>query len=123
MALVVCDHQHFMDLNNGKMFMACFCFCDQCWDQVAFVTEGSGCIDADCYCRNLEGECRTAVATHVYDNNHVYLPSIDDKPVTQVVSDLPEQPGKTGTCRVCKEPTYRKGTRGRFPVLCDEHKT
>jgi hypothetical protein len=52
----------------------------------------------------------------------VKLPQTDGKPIETVVSDLPEHPGKTGTCRECGSPTYRKGTRGRFPSLCTECK-
>jgi hypothetical protein len=49
----------------------------------------------------------------------IHLPQLNATPVENVIGDLPEQPGKTGSCRKCKGPTYRKGNRGRFPVLCE----
>ncbi len=116
-----CDHEWFWDHHGGgKRFMTCFCYCGLCYDNTLRLTEGNGCIDEDCFCRNQPNEdCRSYTAAHIYDTGAIKLSQGGGKPIEPVVHDLPENPGKTGTCRVCKGPTYRKGDRGRFPVMCD----
>lgn len=104
-----CDHEQYLDYYANKIFMTCFCYCPDCYDQSLFISEGNGCIDEECFCRD---PAMPPSAIRLTDN----IKQED------VVADLPESPGKTGTCRVCKEPTYRNGDRGRFPVLCTDCK-
>lgn len=114
-----CDHEWFTDILTNKMFMTCFCYCGLCYDHTLLIREGNGCIDDDCFCRELPNDnCRAVTALQVPETA-VHIPQINAQPVENVLKDLPEKPGKTGTCRQCKSPTYRKGTRGRFPVLCE----
>lgn len=118
-----CDHEYFRDFSLNTIFMTCFCFCGNCYDHTLLLREGNGCIDDECFCRTIpNGDCRSTTAAHVYDTGAVKLPQAGGKPIEPVVSDLPEHPGKTGTCRECKGPTYRKGDRGRFPVVCENCK-
>ncbi len=101
-----CDHEQYLDVYTNKIFMTCFCYCSKCYSQDSFINEGNGCIDTDCFCRNPE-----MPPSAIRITNNILK--------EDVVADLPENPGKTGTCRKCKAPTYRKGDRGRFPVLCE----
>ena len=104
-----CDHEDYYDMWTGTVFMTCFCFCHKCYDQTLFVSEGNGCIDPDCFCRD---PAMPPTALKITQN----IKQED------VVADLPENPGKTGTCKKCKGPTFRNGDRGRFPVLCKDCK-
>lgn len=115
-----CDHEWFRDILRNEIFMTCYCYCGECYDHASLVLEGNGCIDSHCFCRNQPNDnCRAATAAHIYDSGAEKLPQLDAKPVKTIIKDLPENPGKTGTCRKCKAPTFRHGTRGRFPVLCE----
>jgi hypothetical protein len=44
-------------------------------------------------------------------------------PEDSVPDISPNSSDKHGTCTVCGAPTYRAGTRGRFPGKCDLHKS
>lgn len=117
-----CDHEYFRDLMDNTIFLTCFCFCGVCYDHTYYVREGNGCICDECFCRQLPNEdCRATTALMVPETAE-HLPQLNAQPIENVVKDLPEKPGKTGTCRECKAPTYRKGDRGRFPVLCEDCK-
>ena len=117
-----CDHEYFRDLLNNEIFLTCFCYCGNCWDIVLLRKEGNGCTCDECFCRRLpNSDCRTTTTIQLPETS-VKLPQGRGKPIETVVKDLPEHPGKTGTCRECKGPTYRKGDRGRFPVLCEDCK-
>src|ERR1043165_5715471 len=107
-----CDHEWYRDILANEIFLTCFCYCGTCYDHVSFVSEGNGCICDDCFCRKQpNGDCRSVTAAHIYDTGAEKLPSIDAKSVENIVKDLPEKPGKTGTCKKCKAPTYRNGNR------------
>ncbi len=115
-----CDHEWYLDIRTRVRFMTCYCYCGNCYDHVLLLREGNGCIDDNCFCRQQpNGDCRATTAAHIYDSEAEKLPNLDSKPVEVVIKDLPENPGKTGTCRECKGPTYRNGTRGRFPTTCE----
>jgi hypothetical protein len=117
-----CDHETFRDLLNNEIFITCYCFCGHCYDHVLLMSEGNGCTCEECFCRRLpNADCRATTALMVPETAE-HLPLLNAIPVENVVKDLPEHPGKTGTCRKCRAATYRKGTRGRFPVLCDSCK-
>jgi hypothetical protein len=116
-----CDHKHLYDIFSKQHIWVCYCFCGNCYDQTLLVKEGSACVCDECFCRTLtlhvncraETELMTPVSAIAVGNR---------KPVETVIKDLPEKPGKTGTCKKCKAPTYRKGDRGRFPTLCEDCK-
>jgi len=118
-----CDHEQYRDHRTGVIFLSCFCFCGLCYDQSRMIQEGNGCICDECFCNELpiNVDCRGGQANLMLPESVTKLPKIGGKPVETVVSDLPEQPGKTGTCRTCGAPTYRKegATKGRFPSLCE----
>lgn len=116
-----CDHEWFHDPYTRELFMTCYCFCGMCYDQMLWTSEGNGCICDDCFCRQIpeNSDCRTTTVLFMPETV-VKIASSGSKPIEPVVHDLPEKPGKTGTCRECKGPTYRKGTRGRFPTLCED---
>src|SRR5690606_19675553 len=114
-----CDHEYFRDILNNEIFLTCFCFCGTCYEHANYIREGNGCICEECFCRDLPNDDCRAVSSILAQEVGEHLPYFNGQPVENVIKDLPEKPGKTGTCRECKGPTYRKGSRGRFAVLCE----
>lgn len=106
------DHAQSRDHHANRIFTTCYCFCEECYSEPRRQTEGNGCICEECFCRDPEYLTPWVVIEPVE-------PARTVTKVENVVKDLPESPGKTGTCRTCKGPTFRKGDRGRFPVMCE----
>lgn len=95
------DHDQFPDpMNPKRILLACSCFCDTCYSEEQRAERGQGCVCKDCFCGN------PGPLSPLY---YAEKP----EPVTRT-ADEPH-----GECRKCKAKTYRKGSRGRFPVLCE----
>lgn len=124
MGYIDCTHEQFRDFTTNEIFVTCFCYCGTCFDYERFASDGNGCVCTDCFCREDDDKrCRSTVRVDYDDDLAIKIKKkAPRKPVETVIRDLPEKPGKTGTCRTCKQPTYRKGDRGRFPVLCEDCK-
>lgn len=119
MSDINCDHEQYRDLYTNEVSMTCFCFCGLCYDHTLLIREGNGCIDDDCFCRKPpNGNCRAGATNLQLPDTVEKVTQFDREPVEKVLIDMPEKPGKTGTCRECKGPTTRNGNRGRFPILC-----
>lgn len=96
------DHTQFPDpMNPKRILLSCTCFCETCYSEEQRSVRGQGCICKDCFCD---------------DPGPLHPLYYADKPTTAIVRKDDEPHGE---CRKCGVNTYRKGTRGRFPVLCE----
>lgn len=121
--LITHDHHPFRDPHTNRIVVACDCMCVRCFDGSLTESTGKGCICLDCLCMEQETSSPRLAAEYYQKIEKPGKAKV--RRVENIVKDLPETidiPAKTGTCRECGKPTYRRGTRGRFPVLCQECK-
>jgi hypothetical protein len=102
-------HDHTMYNVWGANLIGCDCFCETCYDDDQRVALGQGCICVDCMCNQNLG----ALPAPYYESNK------NVKPPTVVAPKVATTVRRSGTCRKCSGETIRKGTRGRYPVLCE----
>jgi hypothetical protein len=108
-------HDQARDHYTQQIFITCYCYCDECFSATIRVGGGNGCICPECFCREVSLSKRRLPSQYYRDPAEA-----PKRHVENIVKGLPETiPGsKSGVCRTCGKPTFRQGSRGRFPVLC-----